>query len=53
LLLPLPQAYEHSAVLVSQFASMEITLPFLLQIDKLVQLLESPIFTHVRRPLWI
>jgi len=27
---------------------MEVTLAFLLQVDKLVQLLESPIFTHVR-----
>jgi len=42
------QAYEHAAELVMQFASLEITLPFLLQIDKLVQLVESPIFTHVR-----
>mmetsp|Transcript_5147 Transcript_5147/g.15711 ORF Transcript_5147/g.15711 Transcript_5147/m.15711 type:complete len:564 (+) Transcript_5147:650-2341(+) len=42
------QAYEHAACLISQFATMEVTLAFLLQVDKLVQLLESPIFTHVR-----
>ncbi len=42
------QAYEHASELVLQFAAMEISLPFLLQIDKLVQLIESPVFTHVR-----
>lgn len=43
----LTQAFEHAAELVVQFAKFEMTLPFLVQIDKLVQLFESPIFTHV------
>jgi len=42
------QAYEHASDLVLKFGVMEVDLPFLVQIDKLVQLLESPIFTHVR-----
>jgi len=47
----LTQAFEHAAELVVQFAQFEMTLPFLVQIDKLVQLFESPIFTHVRLQL--
>ena len=30
---------------------MEVTVPFLVQIDKLVTLLESPVFTHLRLQL--
>ena len=47
----LTQAFEHAAELVVQFAKFEMTLAFLVQIDKLVQLFESPIFTHVRLQL--
>jgi len=47
----LTQAFEHAAELVMQFSKFEMTLPFLVQIDKLVQLFESPIFTHVRLQL--
>ena len=45
------QAYEHASELVLQFAEIEISVPFLMQIDKLVQLIESPVFTHVRLQL--
>lgn len=45
------QAYEHASELVCQFAEIEISVPFLMQIDKLVQLIESPVFTHVRLQL--
>lgn len=47
----LAQAHEHSAELVLQFGKMEMSMPFLVQIDRLVQLFESPILTHVRLQL--
>lgn len=47
----LAQLHEHASELVLQFAEIEISVAFLLQIDKLVQLIESPIFTHVRLQL--
>lgn len=39
------QAYEHACEILTCFAELEMTVNFLLEIDKLVQLLESPIFT--------
>jgi len=45
------QACELAAALVVQIADMDITVGFLMQIDKLVQLIESPIFIHVRLQL--
>ncbi|CAN0185997.1 unnamed protein product, partial [Discosporangium mesarthrocarpum] len=47
----LAQAYDVSAELVREVAEVEITVGFLMQIDKLVQLLESPIFLHLRLQL--
>ena len=47
----LAQAHEHAAELVLQFGRLEMSVPFLVQIDRLVQLLESPILTHVRLQL--
>jgi len=47
----LSQAYELAAALVFQFAEIEVTVGFLMQVDKLVQLLESPIFIHLRLQL--
>lgn len=47
----LAQAHEHAAELVLKFGHLEMTVPFLVQIDRLVQLLESPILTHVRLQL--
>ncbi|OZJ05817.1 hypothetical protein BZG36_00950 [Bifiguratus adelaidae] len=47
----LAQAYEHAASLLQTFAELEITVNFLIQIDKLVQLLESPVFTYLRLQL--
>ncbi|KAG1717597.1 vacuolar protein 14 C-terminal Fig4p binding-domain-containing protein, partial [Suillus paluster] len=41
----LAQAYEHASNLLSIFADLEITVPLLVQVDKLVQLIESPVFT--------
>ncbi len=45
------QAYEHAANLISIFGEIEITVPFLIQTDKLVQLIESPVFTFLRLQL--
>lgn len=47
----LAQAYEHTFALLRIIADLEITLSMLIQIDKLVQLLESPIFTPLRLQL--
>lgn len=47
----LSQAYEHASNLLQIFADLEITVAMLIQIDKLVQLLESPIFTSLRLQL--
>uniref|UniRef100_A0A2P2I7F6 Protein VAC14 homolog n=1 Tax=Hirondellea gigas TaxID=1518452 RepID=A0A2P2I7F6_9CRUS len=51
LLCLLSQSYEQSVVLVHLLAEAEVTVDFLVQVDKLVQLLESPIFTYLRLDL--
>ncbi|KZW04366.1 ARM repeat-containing protein [Exidia glandulosa HHB12029] len=47
----LAQAYEHASNLLLIFADLEITVQLLVQIDKLVQLIESPVFTYLRLQL--
>ncbi|KAF2858879.1 ARM repeat-containing protein [Piedraia hortae CBS 480.64] len=47
----LAQAYEQAYNLLQIFADMEMTVNMLIQIDKLVQLLESPVFTYLRMQL--
>jgi vacuole morphology and inheritance protein 14 len=47
----LAQAYEHATQLVFKFADLEVTVTLLMEIDKLVQLVESPVFTHLRLQL--
>ena len=47
----LAQAYRLASHLVVKFAEIEVTVGFLMEIDKLVQLLESPIFMHLRLQL--
>jgi vacuole morphology and inheritance protein 14 len=48
----LAQAYDLSFALVKRFSQMEdVSVGFLMQIDKLVYLLESPIFVHLRLQL--
>jgi len=47
----LSQAYAHAAYLLQIFSELEITVNFLIQVDKLVQLLESPVFTYLRLQL--
>lgn len=46
------QAYDVSYALISKFAiDLELTVGILMQVDKLVQLLESPVFVHLRLQL--
>ncbi|KAJ1973512.1 hypothetical protein H4R35_004080 [Dimargaris xerosporica] len=47
----LAQAYEHAANMLPVFAEMEMTVALLIQVDKLVQLIESPVFTYLRLQL--
>ncbi|MCJ1398752.1 hypothetical protein MMC11_001953 [Xylographa trunciseda] len=47
----LAQAYEQAYSLLQIFAELEMTVNMLIQIDKLVQLLESPVFTYLRLQL--
>lgn len=47
----LAQAYEHASNLLQILADLEMTVAMLIQVDKLVQLLESPIFTSLRLQL--
>ncbi|KAL4881947.1 vacuolar protein 14 C-terminal Fig4p binding-domain-containing protein [Aspergillus karnatakaensis] len=47
----LAQAYEQAYNLLQVFAELEMTINMLIQIDKLVQLLESPVFTYLRLQL--
>ncbi|TFK20368.1 ARM repeat-containing protein [Coprinopsis marcescibilis] len=47
----LAQAYEHASNLLYIFADLDITVSMLIQIDKLVQLIESPVFTYLRLQL--
>lgn len=47
----LAHAYEHAYVVLQIMVEFEITVTVLVQIDKLVQLLESPVFTRLRLQL--
>ncbi|KAK9451657.1 vacuolar protein 14 C-terminal Fig4p binding-domain-containing protein [Limtongia smithiae] len=47
----LAQAYEQAFHLLQIFADLEITVSLLIQVDKLIQLLESPVFTYLRLQL--
>lgn len=46
----LAQAYEHASNLLQIFAELELTVSLLVQIDKLVMLIESPVFTSASHP---
>ncbi|KAH3731718.1 VAC14 protein [Pelomyxa schiedti] len=45
------QAYDHAAELIASFADLEITVDLLMELDQLVQLIESPIFVGLRLQL--
>mmetsp|Transcript_34679 Transcript_34679/g.70096 ORF Transcript_34679/g.70096 Transcript_34679/m.70096 type:complete len:1010 (-) Transcript_34679:3388-6417(-) len=47
----LAQAYDVAFALVKKFSELEVTVGFLMQVDKLVHLLESPVFIHLRLQL--
>ncbi|KAF4520334.1 hypothetical protein B566_EDAN004394 [Ephemera danica] len=47
----LSQCYQHASVLIKSFGELDITVEFLTEVDKLVQLIESPIFTYLRLQL--
>ena len=49
----LAQAYEQAYHLLQIFADLEMTVNILIQIDKLVQLLESPVFTCMYSPVLV
>eukprot|EP00727_Mastigamoeba_balamuthi_P000772 m51a1_g10692 hypothetical protein (733) ;mRNA; r:134042-137262 len=45
------QEYAHAEKLVHKFAELDVTLGFLMEMDQLVQLLESPVFVSLRLQL--
>jgi len=45
------QAYELASALVFKFINIDLTVGFLMEVDKLVQLIESPIFVNLRLQL--
>jgi vacuole morphology and inheritance protein 14 len=47
----LAETYDLSSKLILKFAEVDVTVGFLMQVDKLVQLIESPIFIHLRLQL--
>lgn len=47
----LTQNYEHACDIIRIFPDLEITVELLTEIDKLIQLIESPIFTYLRLEL--
>ncbi|CAH1112011.1 unnamed protein product [Psylliodes chrysocephalus] len=47
----LTQSYNHVCDLIQLFGNLEVTVDFLIEIDKLVQLIESPIFAYLRLEL--
>lgn len=47
----LTQNYKHAYQLIQKFGDLEVTVDFLMEVDKLVQLIESPIFTYLRLQL--
>jgi vacuole morphology and inheritance protein 14 len=47
----LSQTYDLSAALIQKLADVNISVGYLMQIDKLIQLLESPVFIHLRLQL--
>ncbi|XP_043251253.1 protein VAC14 homolog [Colletes gigas] len=47
----LSQHYGHACNIIKSFENIEVTVEFLTEIDKLVQLIESPIFTYLRLQL--
>ncbi|KAK7584320.1 hypothetical protein V9T40_005283 [Parthenolecanium corni] len=47
----LSQNYQHACDIIKIFSDLEITVELLVEVDKLIQLIESPIFTYLRLEL--
>lgn len=47
----LAQAYQHASAVIQSLVEEDINVKFLVQLDKLVRLLETPIFTYLRLQL--
>jgi vacuole morphology and inheritance protein 14 len=47
----LARAYDLSFSLIKKFSELEVTVGFLMEIDKLIHLIESPVFVHLRLEL--
>ncbi|XP_061449738.1 protein VAC14 homolog isoform X2 [Rhineura floridana] len=47
----LTQNYKHAYDLIQKFGDLDVTVDFLIEVDKLVQLIECPIFTYLRLQL--
>lgn len=47
----LARAYDLAFAVVKKFSELDVTVGFLMQIDKLVHLIESPVFVHIRLQL--
>ncbi|KJE95353.1 HEAT repeat-containing protein [Capsaspora owczarzaki ATCC 30864] len=47
----LAQVYPHACDLIQRFGDLDVTASLLVEVDKLIQLLESPIFTYLRLQL--
>ncbi|KAJ7283100.1 hypothetical protein O6H91_Y347800 [Diphasiastrum complanatum] len=47
----LAQAYQHASAVIQALGELDINVKFLVQVDKLVRLLETPIFTYMRLQL--
>ena len=44
----LGQAYDLAFSLIKKFSSVDISVGLLMQLDKLIQLIESPVYIHLR-----
>ncbi|XP_055332523.1 protein VAC14 homolog isoform X2 [Paramacrobiotus metropolitanus] len=47
----LTQRYQHACAILEVFADIDVTVEHLSEIDKLIQLIESPVFTYLRMQL--
>ncbi|KFK33392.1 hypothetical protein AALP_AA5G006900 [Arabis alpina] len=47
----LAQAYQHASVVIQSLVEEDVNVKFLVQLDKLIRLLETPIFTYLRLQL--
>lgn len=42
------QTYEHASAVIQSLVEIDINVKFLVQLDKLIRLLETPIFAYLR-----